>query len=95
MCGGGGAGWGPVWCVVVVVMVALAGSPAAPVCGYSASACQVLSENGIKFGYFDILTDEEVGCTQRRLVRPYVPAPVYVGRRVCVRVLLRVHACER
>ncbi|KAJ2614291.1 glutaredoxin [Coemansia sp. RSA 1365] len=42
------------------VMVFIKGTPAQPRCGFSRKIIGLLNENKIKYGYFDILTDEEV-----------------------------------
>jgi len=42
------------------VMTFIKGTPAAPQCGFSSKFCQLLKENGIQFGSFNILTDPEV-----------------------------------
>ena len=42
------------------VMLFLKGTPTAPKCGFSRQAVELLSENDIAFGSFDILSDEEV-----------------------------------
>jgi len=36
------------------------GSPDAPRCGFSRKVCGLLSDTGVEFSYFDILTDESV-----------------------------------
>jgi len=42
------------------VMLFMKGSPAAPRCGFSRQAVELLTEENIPFGSFDILTDEQV-----------------------------------
>jgi Grx4 family monothiol glutaredoxin len=42
------------------IMVFIKGSPAAPVCGFSKKLVGIFQDEGIKFGSFDILSDEEV-----------------------------------
>lgn len=42
------------------VMLFIKGTPTAPKCGFSRQAVELLSENGIAFGSFDILQDEQV-----------------------------------
>ena len=42
------------------VMLFMKGQPAAAKCGFSRTIVELLSQNGIEFGSFDILTDEEV-----------------------------------
>lgn len=42
------------------VMLFMKGSPDAPQCGFSSKVVNALKEDGIKFGSFDILSDEEV-----------------------------------
>ncbi|WOK98907.1 monothiol glutaredoxin-S11 [Canna indica] len=43
-----------------LVMLFMKGTPDAPRCGFSSKVVDVLQKEGISFGYFDILTDEEV-----------------------------------
>jgi len=46
---------------VCVCVCVCPGSPDAPQCGFSRSIVALLREKGLKdFGYFDILTDQEV-----------------------------------
>jgi Grx4 family monothiol glutaredoxin len=42
------------------VMLFMKGSPDAPQCGFSRTTVGLLKEQGVTFGYFDILTDNEV-----------------------------------
>ncbi|CAA7395394.1 unnamed protein product [Spirodela intermedia] len=42
------------------VMLFMKGSPDAPRCGFSSKVVSALREEGVDFGYFDILTDDEV-----------------------------------
>ena len=42
------------------VFLYMKGEPHAPQCGFSAQVCGILAEQGVKFGSFNILTDEEV-----------------------------------
>jgi Grx4 family monothiol glutaredoxin len=42
------------------VMLFMKGTPTAPKCGFSRQAVELLSDAGIQFGSFDILSDEEV-----------------------------------
>lgn len=42
------------------VMLFMKGTPSAPKCGFSRQAVELLSENDVAFGSFDILSDEEV-----------------------------------
>ena len=42
------------------VMVFIKGSPAAPRCGFTRQLIEILDSRGIKYGSFDILSDEEV-----------------------------------
>ncbi|CAH9059987.1 unnamed protein product [Cuscuta europaea] len=42
------------------VMLFMKGSPDAPRCGFSSKVVKALNEEGVEFGSFDILTDEEV-----------------------------------
>mmetsp|Transcript_8951 Transcript_8951/g.39547 ORF Transcript_8951/g.39547 Transcript_8951/m.39547 type:complete len:269 (+) Transcript_8951:328-1134(+) len=42
------------------VMLFMKGNPQAPRCGFSTKIVDVLNENGIKYGSFDILSDDDV-----------------------------------
>lgn len=42
------------------VMLFMKGSPDAPKCGFSRKTVEILKECGAKYGFFDILTDDEV-----------------------------------
>jgi len=42
------------------VMLFMKGAPEAPQCGFSAKIVSILNQDGIKFGSFDIFSDEEV-----------------------------------
>jgi len=42
------------------VMVFMKGSPEGPKCGFSKSITEILAGTGVKYGHFDILTDDEV-----------------------------------
>ncbi|KAL6197147.1 hypothetical protein ACLB2K_032759 [Fragaria x ananassa] len=42
------------------VMLFMKGTPDAPKCGFSSKVVNALTEDGVSFGSFDILTDEEV-----------------------------------
>jgi len=55
------------------VMVFMKGSPAAPQCGFSRRACEILKTHGAKFSHFDILTDNTV----REAMRIYSNWPTY------------------
>ncbi|KAJ2798328.1 glutaredoxin [Coemansia guatemalensis] len=55
------------------VMVFIKGTPAQPRCGFSRKIVGLLNENKIKYGYFDILTDEEV----RQGLKEYSDWPTY------------------
>ena len=41
-------------------MLFMKGAPSAEKCGFSRQIVSLLEENGVKFGTFDILSDEEV-----------------------------------
>jgi Grx4 family monothiol glutaredoxin len=43
-----------------LVMLFMKGTPEAPRCGFSSKVVNALKEEGVEFGSFDILTDEEV-----------------------------------
>ena len=42
------------------VMLFMKGTPSAPQCGFSRQLVALLRENGVKYGFFNILADEEV-----------------------------------
>jgi len=42
------------------VMLFMKGTPSAPQCGFSRKTVAILRENGIKYGFFNILADDEV-----------------------------------
>lgn len=42
------------------VMLFMKGSPSAPQCGFSRQIVGILRENGVKYGFFNILADEDV-----------------------------------
>lgn len=48
------------------VMVFLKGSPSEPKCGYSRQMVKILRENKIRFGFFDILRDDNVRKNMKR-----------------------------
>jgi Grx4 family monothiol glutaredoxin len=41
-------------------MLFMKGTPSAPQCGFSRKTVAILRENGIKYGFFNILADDEV-----------------------------------
>merc|ERR1712113_1593 len=55
------------------VMLFMKGSPDAPRCGFSRKICETLTDQSIKFGSFDILSDEEV----RQELKAYSNWPTY------------------
>jgi len=55
------------------VMVFMKGVPDAPKCGFSSKIVGILNQEGIKFGSFDILSDEEV----RQGLKTYSNWPTY------------------
>ncbi|KAJ1656400.1 glutaredoxin [Dispira simplex] len=55
------------------VMIFIKGTPTQPRCGFSKQLVQLLDERGIKYGYFDILSDEEV----RQGLKQYSSWPTY------------------
>jgi len=55
------------------VMVFIKGSPDAPRCGFSRQICELLVEQKVQFGHFDILSDEEV----RQGLKTYSNWPTY------------------
>ena len=54
-------------------MLFMKGSPTAEKCGFSRQIVTLLQENGVKFGSFDILSDEEV----RQGLKDYSKWPTY------------------
>lgn len=42
------------------IMIFIKGSPSAPKCGFSGKLISLLDTEGVKYGSFDILSDEEV-----------------------------------
>ncbi|EER23638.1 monothiol glutaredoxin grx4 [Coccidioides posadasii str. Silveira] len=42
------------------VMLFMKGTPSAPQCGFSRQIVSILRENGVKYGFFNILADEDV-----------------------------------
>jgi len=42
------------------VMLFMKGTPSAPQCGFSRQCVAILRENGVKYGFFNILADDEV-----------------------------------
>ncbi|KAJ2711803.1 glutaredoxin [Coemansia spiralis] len=55
------------------VMVFIKGTAAQPRCGFSKKLVAVLNEHGVKYGYFDILTDDQV----RQGLKEYSDWPTY------------------
>ena len=55
------------------VMLFMKGSPQAPKCGFSRKIVDILSQESIEFGSFDILTDDEV----RQGLKSYSDWPTY------------------
>eukprot|EP01059_Diplonema_ambulator_P008524 TRINITY_DN18168_c2_g1_i1.p2 TRINITY_DN18168_c2_g1~~TRINITY_DN18168_c2_g1_i1.p2 ORF type:complete len:208 (+),score=80.99 TRINITY_DN18168_c2_g1_i1:42-665(+) len=55
------------------VMLFMKGEPSAPRCGFSRTIVSILNEEGIKFGHFDILTDEAI----RQGLKTYSNWPTY------------------
>ncbi|KAI9032152.1 thioredoxin-like protein [Hyaloraphidium curvatum] len=49
------------------VMCFIKGTPEAPRCGFSRQIVTILKEQGVEFGYFDILEDEEVRAGLKQL----------------------------
>lgn len=42
------------------VMVFIKGTPTEPRCGFSRQLINILNEKNVKYGYFDILSDEDI-----------------------------------
>jgi len=55
------------------IMVFIKGSPSAPRCGFSRQIVEILKEENCKFGYFDILTDNDV----RQSLKTFSNWPTY------------------
>lgn len=55
------------------VMLFLKGTPSAPRCGFSRQAIELLESSNVSFGYFDILSDDEV----RQGMKSYSDWPTY------------------
>jgi Glutaredoxin len=47
------------------VMLFMKGEPGAPRCGFSRKVVDALQKDGIPFGHFDILSDDEVCCARQ------------------------------
>jgi Grx4 family monothiol glutaredoxin len=61
------------------VMLFMKGTPSAPQCGFSRQTVSILREKGVRYGFFNILADDEV----RQGLKEYSDWPtfpqVYVG----------------
>ena len=55
------------------VMLFMKGTPSAPQCGFSRQLVAVLRENSVKYGFFNILADDEV----RQGLKEYAEWPTY------------------
>lgn len=55
------------------VMLFMKGTPGSPQCGFSAKVVDALQEQGIPFGHYDILTDEDV----RQGLKAYAQWPTF------------------
>ncbi|KAJ1921994.1 glutaredoxin [Mycoemilia scoparia] len=55
------------------VMVFIKGTPSQPRCGFSKQVINILNDHSVQYGYFDILTDEEV----RQGLKEYSEWPTY------------------
>jgi Grx4 family monothiol glutaredoxin len=55
------------------VMLFMKGSPSAPQCGFSRQIVAILRENSVKYGFFNILADDEV----RQGLKEYAEWPTY------------------
>jgi glutaredoxin-related protein len=55
-------------------MLFMKGSPDEPRCGFSRTIVGILRDNGVAFGYYDILGDEEVWLGKKML--PYF-SPIF------------------
>ncbi|OTF81826.1 hypothetical protein BLA29_001026 [Euroglyphus maynei] len=55
------------------IMVFIKGTPEQPRCGFTRTLLSILKERNVRFGYFDILSDEEV----RQSLKSYSKWPTY------------------
>lgn len=55
------------------IMVFIKGTPEQPRCGFTRTLLSILKEMNVQFGYFDILSDEEV----RQSLKSYSKWPTY------------------
>ena len=55
------------------VMLFMKGTPSAPQCGFSRQCVSLLRERGIRYGFFNILADDEV----RQGLKEYAEWPTY------------------
>uniref|UniRef100_H2ZDB8 Thioredoxin domain-containing protein n=1 Tax=Ciona savignyi TaxID=51511 RepID=H2ZDB8_CIOSA len=55
------------------VVLFMKGEPSSPRCGFSRQIVQILSESGVSYSHFDILTDEEI----RQGLKKYSDWPTY------------------
>ena len=55
------------------VMLFMKGTPSAPQCGFSRQLVGILRENGVKYGFFNILADDEV----RQGLKEYADWPTF------------------
>ena len=55
------------------VMLFMKGTPSAPQCGFSRQLVSILRENGVKYGFFNILADEDV----RQGLKEYADWPTF------------------
>jgi Grx4 family monothiol glutaredoxin len=55
------------------VMLFMKGTPSAPQCGFSRKLVGILRENGVKYGFFNILADDEV----RQGLKEFADWPTY------------------
>ncbi|KAJ2972346.1 hypothetical protein NQ176_g7212 [Zarea fungicola] len=54
-------------------MLFMKGTPSAPECGFSRQLVGILRENAVKYGFFNILADDEV----RQGLKEYAEWPTY------------------
>ena len=54
-------------------MLFMKGTPSAPQCGFSRQLVSILRENSVRYGFFNILADEEV----RQALKEYADWPTY------------------
>ena len=62
------------------MMLFMKGTPSAPQCGFSRTIVGILREKNVRYGFFNILADEDV----RQGLKTFSDWPTYPFRLVCV-----------